>query len=128
MTTPFSSATRVRRGSVVGVERGMCGGRSKEGRRRAACRTGLDAVGSEVGRRLTVALMLPHGEGVVGEGMWTSGRVRITRLNTRHMWMADIGVSKDLDGKQAGWPWIERMVISCQAQAICRDIKYMERT
>ena len=95
MTTPFSSATRVRRGSVVGVERGMCGGRSKEGRIRAACRTGLDAVGSEVGRRLTVALMLPHGEGVVGEGMWTSGRVRIGRLNTRHMWMADIGASRD---------------------------------
>ena len=82
----------------MGVERGMCGGRSKEGRIRAACRTGLDAVGSEVGRRLTVALMLPHGEGVVGVGMWTSGRVTIGRLNTRHMWMADIGASKDLDG------------------------------
>ena len=95
----------------MGVERGMCGGRSKEGRRWAACRTGLDAVGSEVGRRLTVELMLPHGEGVVGVGMWTSGRVRIARLNTRHMWMADIGVSKDLDGKQARErevSWVER--------------------
>ena len=65
--------------------------------------------------------------------MWTSGRVRIGRLYTRHMWMADIGASKDLDGASkdldgkpskgkggelggtcwtSGWPWIERMVIS----------------
>ena len=95
----------------MGVKRGMRGGRSKQGRRWAACRTGLDAVGSGVGRRLTVALMLPHREGVGGEVMRTSGRVRIARLNTRHMWMADIGVSKDLDGKQARErevSWVER--------------------
>ena len=64
-----------------------------------------------MGRPQTVALMLPHREGVVGVGMWTSGRVRIGRLNTRHMWMADIGVSKDLDGKQARGrevSWVER--------------------